>query len=147
MKLLVLTAICCACSTDAVAKPLPPLNLPKTFQGDWIDIVNSKQRARACRDIRADSYFDVGTHYLLTFTPNSVEHRYGDVYLEDIALQLSHKDVQYLQGKANQTYQENGADREFPVKRGLVFEWRLQADGSLHAPHMRGKTFYRCPAA
>ncbi|UOO89978.1 hypothetical protein LVJ82_03040 [Vitreoscilla massiliensis] len=147
MKLLVLTAICCACSTFAMAKPLPPLILPKSFQGDWIDIANSKQRARACRDIRADSYFDVGTHYLLTFTPNSVEHRYAEVYLEDVALRFSHKEAQRLQGRADQTYQENGADQDFPVKRGLAFEWRLQADGSLRAPHLRNKAFYRCPVA
>ena len=147
MKWLTTTAVLLFVATHASAKSIPSSTIPSAFQGDWINIAASKARAKACHEIRESSYADVGKHYLLTFTHNSVEHRYQDLYLEDVRPQFSLKTAKRLQGKANQTYQEAGADMDFPIKRGLNFDWQLQSDGNLRAQHLKIKTFYPCPAA
>ena len=147
MKWFTTTAVLLLVSTYTNAKPILSSTIPTAFQGDWINIAASKARAKACHEIRESSYSDVGKHYLLTFTHNSVEHRYQDLYLEDVRPQFRLKTTKRLQGKANQTYQEAGADMDFPVKRGLKFDWQLQSDGSLRAQHLKIKTFYPCPAA
>ena len=147
MKCLITAAVLLFVATYASAKPIPPQAIPKAFQGDWINIAATTKRAQVCHQIREDSYADVGKYYLLSFNPNSVEHRVNELYLEDVKLKFTVKDARHLQGSANQTYQEAGADMDFPIKRGLKFDWQLQSDGSLRAQHLKIKTFYPCPAA
>ena len=89
----------------------------------------------------------MGRYYLLSFNPSSVEHRVRELYLEDVKLKFTAKDARHLQGSADQPSQEAGADMDFPIKRGLKFDWQLQSDGSLRAQHLKIKTFYPCPAA
>ena len=147
MKWLTTTAVLLFVSAYASAKPIPPQAIPTPFQGDWINIAATAKRAQVCQEIRDSSYFDVSQYYLLSFNPNSVEHRVSEVYLEDVKLKFATKDARHLQGSADQTYQEAGADKDFPSKRGLKFDWHLQSDGSLRAPHLKIKTFYPCPTA
>ena len=147
MKCLTTAAVLLFVATYASAKPIPPQTIPAAFQGDWINIASAAKRAQVCHEIRESSYFDVGKYYLLSFNPSSVEHRVRELYLEDVKLTFTAKDARHLQGSADQTYQEAGADMDFPIKRGLKFDWQLQSDGSLRAQHLKIKTFYPCPAA
>ena len=147
MKWFTAAAVLLFAATDASAKPMPPQAIPSAFQGDWINLASAAKRAQVCHEIRESRYFGVGRYYLLSFNPSSVEHRVRELYLEDVKLKFTAKDARHLQGSADQTYQEAGADMDFPIKRGLKFDWQLQSDGSLRAQHLKIKTFYPCPAA
>lgn len=137
---------------SAFAITIKKIAIPTSFQGDWVNVADAKTRAKECRTVQEDGYLLRNRNiYVLTFTDDSIEHRFinqrGDIYLNDIRPTYSSFSNSRITGSADQTYQEGGADIDFPVKKKQRFDFAMQGNGTLTAHHLKTKQFYRCPTS
>ncbi len=106
---------------------MPPI--PSSFQGDWMNVANETRRLKLCRQLAENAHMPIPKIYALTFTEQTVEHRYiangQPIFVNEFKLRYSIFNANHIIGKSEQEYQKWGTETEFPVRFNLPFAYTI----------------------